>query len=153
MAAAITDRAGRPPPPPTTMADVPQDSDVRGAAAALVRAGCQHVFVTRGAHGVLWARAARTATDGGSAASQAGAVEASGDVTFEEFDAIEIGAVVSTRGAGDCFVGGAVSRLLRRGATRDDNAIRAAIHTGLLAASLSVQSTEAVPGALAGLGQ
>ena len=77
-----------------------EPGDVRAAAAALVRAGCRNVLVTRGEHGVLWARAA-AAGDGGAGGGGVAAVE------FEEHAALPVTSIVSTRGAGDSFVAAA----------------------------------------------
>ena len=121
MAAALDDAA----PPP---------SDVRAAAAALVRAGCRHVLVTRGAQGVLWAHA-----------------EAAGDeqVAYEELPALAVSTVLSTRGAGDAFVAGAVwaltAALTAAPDALEDATVRAAIHCGLRAARLALLTEAAVP--------
>ena len=111
------------------------------AASALVRAGCRHVFVTRGARGVLWARDA-----GG------------GEVAIEEVAALVLGQpLVSTRGAGDAFVAGAASRLLpplsllgRGGkvAAADAAEVREALQAGLRTARLALLEETAVPSQL-----
>ena len=111
------------------------------AASALVRAGCRHVFVTRGARGVLWARDA-----GG------------GEVAIEEVAALALGQpLVSTRGAGDAFVAGAASRLLpplgllgRDGkvVAADATEVREALQAGLRAARLVLLEEAAVPSQL-----
>lgn len=109
----------------------PDDEAVARAAATLVRAGISHVLVTRGERGVLWARSS------------------GGEVTVESMESLHVEHVVSTRGAGDCFVAGAAA-LLQRAAVQGADpassaAVRAAVHAGLRAARLSVLSTEAVP--------
>ena len=56
---------------------------------------------------------------------------------------------LSTRGAGDCFVAGAVWRLARAGGASSDEAnVRAAVRAGLRAARLNVLSEDAVPPSL-----
>ena len=149
-------------------------TDAHAAAAALVRAGCAHVLVTRGALGVLWARAAdeAAATAEGAAATAAddgrGAPPAKAAVVFEELPAVPVSSVVSTRGAGDSFVAGAAWSLSRGtpaapadrataaaaampsggGVLADDVAVREALRCGLRAASLALQTDAAVPAEL-----
>ena len=75
----------------------------RDAAVALVRAGCKHVFVTRGASGVLWARknvggkGAGPQLNGGSRYKWGGTGEEDGDVKIEVLPAVAVDKVVSTR--------------------------------------------------------
>jgi len=116
------------------------DTDAAAAAVSLVRAGCKHVFVTRGARGVLWARDA-----GG------------GEVATEQLDAFALGQVlVSTRGAGDAFVAGAASRLLPplgllesgKVPVADADEVREALQAGLRAARLALLEEAAVPSQL-----
>lgn len=136
-------------------------------ASITVQAGCKHVFVTRGAKGVLWATA-------------------SGDrVVFEEMPAVPA-TPVSTRGAGasttlacgwllswagcervsshegrfyhclsiqprlfagDSFVAGTVWGLLQhsRAMMTQNDAVRVALQHGLRVAKLAVECDEAVP--------
>ena len=127
------------------------DATVRAAAAALVRAGVSHVVVTRGARGILWARAAEPG-------SSTPAPSDGSDVWMEEMPAFNLGEqpVVSTRGAGDCFVAGAAWRLQQGAAQRGAggermagaDAVREALHAGLKAAYWSVMDEAAVPDAL-----
>jgi sugar/nucleoside kinase (ribokinase family) len=115
----------------------------------------RHVFVTLGERGVLWARAGRSSAglSAGSGGTPSGVLE----VVYEEHPAIPVPRVVSTRGAGDCFVAGAAWALARappprgaEGATDEaDEAVRAAVRAGLRAAHLCVMSEEAVPEQLA----
>ena len=147
------------------------DAAVRAAASVLVRAGVAHVFVTRGARGILWARAADASPStvprpgrcccccccccckllrGGGAP----------DVHFEELPAAVLGSSLkSTRGAGDCFVAGTAWRLQLASSERQDkdgggrlplgvDAIRTSLVAGLRAARLSVMDEEAVPDTL-----
>ena len=121
-------------------------TEARSAAAALVRAGCRHVLVTRGERGVLWAR------------RDAAASPETGAVVFEELSALPVPRVVSTRGAGDSFVAGAAWQLCQRGAgahasaaraapehtDEDVAAVRAAIEAGLRAARLNLGSFAAI---------
>ena len=145
------------------------DAAVRAAASVLVRAGVAHVFVTRGARGILWARAADaspstvSAPSGTAAAAAAATVGAWGgapDVHFEELPAAVLGSSLkSTRGAGDCFVAGTAWRLQLASSERQDkdgggrlplgvDAIRTSLVAGLRAARLSVMDEEAVPDTL-----
>ena len=104
---------------------------MREAAASLLREGVAHVVVSRGARGVLWA-----AGDG------------EGGARFEAFAAEEAAeGVASTRGAGDAFAAGAVWRLVQvhaAGGVGGDDAVRAAICSGLRAARLTVEEVGAV---------
>jgi len=94
--------------------------------------------VTRGERGVLWARAPAGETGDGA-----------GDVEMEEHSAIQVDRVVSTRGAGDCFVAGASWHLAQAGQRpADTSTTRAAVFSGLRAAHLSILSEDAVPAAL-----
>ena len=108
------------------------DDALRSAAVKLVRAGIHDVLVTRGARGVLWARG-----------------EPEGETLCEEHAAAAVNEVVSTRGAGDAFVGGAVTQLIteaRAGRQAHSVAsVRAAVGAGLSAARLTVMSEDAVP--------
>ena len=118
-------------------------ANAAAAATALVRAGCRHVFVTRGARGLIWAWGS-----GG------------GEVAVEELEAISLGQVlVSTRCAGDAFVAGAVSRLLPplgvhrplegmplEGLPLAD--VREALQAGLRAARMALLEEAAVPSQL-----
>jgi pseudouridine-5'-phosphate glycosidase/sugar/nucleoside kinase (ribokinase family) len=123
------------------------EAEVRNAAATLVRTGVANVIVTRGAKGLIWARAARAFGPGG-------------EVYFEELRALPAH-VRSTRGAGDTFVAGVVWGLLQavRPSTEgsgvggaslarvdpyDAGAVRAALRAGLKAAQLTVESEAAV---------
>ena len=112
------------------------ETAVREAAVALVRAGVREVLVTRGARGVLWARG-----------------EADGEVFCEAHPARPVERITSTRGAGDCFVAGCAWRLaanLRAGrAPHGETSLRAAVCAGLRAAHLCVQGEDAVPPLLA----
>ena len=58
--------------------------------------------------------------------------------------------LVSTRGAGDCFVAGAAWRLATasRGEAGSAEVVRAAVRAGLRCAWLNVQGEEAVPPSL-----
>jgi len=109
------------------------EGEVRGAAAALLRAGVRHVLVTRGAKGLLWARAARRSSG------------LDAEVCFEELPALAA-TVKSTRGAGDSFVAGAAWGLLRAPTLdlADTDTVRAALRAGLRAAQLTVQSDAAI---------
>ena len=142
MAAALQGSAA--PAPHKGIAHVPSAEDVRTAAGALVRAGCRHVLTTRGPQGVLWARRA--------------APGSSSDVLFEELPALEVDSISSTRGAGDSFVAGAAWALITAPTStapstfrvtqddeRYDERVRAAIHCGLRAARLALQTEGAVP--------
>lgn len=128
----------------------PDDATLRRAAAILVRCGVRNVVTTRGAKGVLWARAAGSAiADAGEAASEVGKTETNVSCElgceFELFEAPFVDNLVDTRGAGDCFVAGACWALLNRdAATCDTAAVRAALRAGLQAARLTVLSEEAV---------
>ena len=117
--------------PPLEGAPPPTDEAVREAAARLLREGVAHVVVSRGARGVLWA-----AGDG------------EGGARFEAFAAEEAAeGVASTRGAGDAFAAGAVWRLVQvhaAGGVGGDDAVRAAICSGLRAARLTVEEEGAV---------
>jgi pseudouridine-5'-phosphate glycosidase/sugar/nucleoside kinase (ribokinase family) len=142
MAAALQGSAA--PAPHKGIAHAPSAEDVRAAAGALVRAGCRHVLTTRGPQGVLWARRA--------------APGSSSDVLFEELPALEVDSITSTRGAGDSFVAGAAWALITAPTStapstfrvtqddeRYDERVRAAIHCGLRAARLALQTEGAVP--------
>eukprot|EP00316_Scyphosphaera_apsteinii_P011744 CAMPEP_0119327352 /NCGR_PEP_ID=MMETSP1333-20130426/70585_1 /TAXON_ID=418940 /ORGANISM="Scyphosphaera apsteinii, Strain RCC1455" /LENGTH=431 /DNA_ID=CAMNT_0007335925 /DNA_START=263 /DNA_END=1558 /DNA_ORIENTATION=+ len=124
-----------------------RDSDITRAASALVRAGIRNVIVTRGASGVLWARAASESETG----NHAGMV-------FESLPA-PLAAVRNTRGAGDSFVAGAVWGLLNAHSLAQSSypatkqhtppmcsvqAVRDALRSGLIAAKLTVESELAV---------
>ena len=117
------------------------EAEVRGAAATLLRAGCRNVLVTRGARGVLWARRAE--------AEEAAAAE--GGVVWEELPAATA-SVTSTRGAGDSFVAGAAWALVQQAvdgkAASSAPTMRRAVHAGLQAAWLTVQTDAAVSTAL-----
>ena len=108
------------------------EGEVRGAAAALLRAGVRHVLVTRGAKGLLWARAARCSSG------------LDAEVCFEELPALAA-TVKSTRGAGKS-VAGAAWGLLRAPTLdlADTDTVRAALRAGLRAAQLTVQSDAAI---------
>ena len=108
-------------------ADMPSDAEVQRAAAAIVLAGCKHVFVTRGARGILWAYA-----DGGR-------------VSFEELPAAPA-TVCSTLGAGDAFVAGTAWGLLNRPreSFRDPASVRSAVLHGMRAARITLESASAV---------
>ena len=100
------------------------------AAASLPREGVAHVVVPRGARGVLWA-----AGDG--EAARARGLRGGGGAE----------GVASTRGAGDAFAAGAVWRLVQvhaAGGVGGDDAVRAAICSGLRAARLTVEEEGAV---------
>ena len=109
------------------------DESILAAAKALVSAGIEHVLVTRGARGVLWVRGAGA------------------QVTVEELAALPPSRLVSTRGAGDCFVAGVVAGLVGVAgleAGGGAGAVRDAVRCGLRAARLSLESEAAVPAEL-----